>query len=78
MADTATAAPGAESAPLRGWLDRLQASPTPGHTAYGQTLQQEGCAQMATLHRLATPEQRQKAVATLAKYEADLRQLAQP
>lgn len=78
LADTASAAPGAESGPLSGWLVRLQASPTPGHMAYTRRLQEEGCAQMATLHRLATPAQRQKAVTTLAGYEADLRRLAQP
>lgn len=77
LADTASAAPGTESAPLAGWLARVQASPTPGYTAYTRRLQEEGCAQMATLHRLATPAQRQKAVTTLANYEADLRRLAQ-
>lgn len=78
LSDTAKAPAGAESAPLAGWLARLQASPTPGYTAYTRRLQEEGCAQMATLHRLATPAQRQKAVATLASYEADLRRLAVP
>ena len=81
-AQTTAAAPSATgtepAAPLRGWLARLQTSPTPGHTAYGLALQREGCAQMATVHRLATPEQRQHAMATLAGYEADLRRLAQP
>lgn len=78
LADTAKAPAGAESQPLAGWLARLNTSPTPGYAAYGRLLQQEGCAQMATLHRLATPAQRQAAASTLAGYETDLRRLARP
>lgn len=61
---------------VRGWLHRLQHSPTPGYPAYAQALTREACEQVATVHRLATPEQRQRAVSTLAGYENELRQLA--
>jgi hypothetical protein len=78
LADTAKAPAGAEAQALTGWLARLSTSPTPGYAAYGRLLQQEGCTQMATLHRLATPAQRQAAASTLASYETDLRRLARP
>lgn len=61
---------------LQGWLSRWQVSPTPGHAAYVKALTREGCGQFATLHRLATPTQRAEAARVLARYEADLRQLA--
>jgi hypothetical protein len=60
----------------RGWLHRLQHSPTPGYPAHAQELTREACEQLATVHRLATPEQRQRTVSTLAGYENELRQLA--
>jgi hypothetical protein len=62
---------------MGGWLDRLQNSPTPGQRTHAQAIVQESCEQWATVHRLATPAQRQRVVQTLADHEATLRQLAQ-
>ncbi|MBY0465844.1 MAG: hypothetical protein K2W33_12970, partial [Burkholderiales bacterium] len=60
---------------VRGWINRLAQSPTPGYTLYSQTLIHEGCDQFAQVHALATPTQLAHAHKVLAGYEADLRQL---
>lgn len=60
---------------VRGWINRLAQSPTPGYSGYSQTLVREGCEQFAQVHALATPTQLAHAHKVLAGYEADLRQL---
>ncbi len=76
VATQAASSPAEATAQVRAWLDRLQRSPTPGYPAYAQALTHEACAQLATVHQLASPAQRQQAANTLAKYESDLRQLS--
>ena len=61
---------------VQGWLERLLTPPAPAQQAHHQALAREGCAQLARMHQLATPEQRRHAAATLGRYESELRQLA--
>lgn len=59
-------------------MARFTDSPTPGYNAYLQASVQHGCRQIALIHNSTTPQQRQRAIATLQQYEADLRTLAHP
>ena len=61
---------------LKGYMDRVLASPDPTYRRYAQTLTREGCSTFAQLHDATTPAQRAKAVLTLEGYERDFRQLA--
>ncbi len=63
---------------IQGHVNRFTDSPTPGYNAYLQASVQHGCRQIALIHNSTTPQQRQRAVATLKQYEADLRTLAGP
>lgn len=63
-------------AQLRGWLARLLESPDAGYREAMQRTREATCAAWAALHDAATPEQRQRAMARVADYAADLRALA--
>lgn len=66
-------------AALRGHLDRLLHSPTPGQQAHSEAHLRHGCAQFAALHNSTTPAQREHAVRTLQSHAGDLQLLsAQP
>ena len=56
-------------------LARLLNSPNPAYRAHMETVQQENCQTLATLHNSSTPAQRQKLVESLAGFEADARSL---
>jgi hypothetical protein len=60
---------------VRGWLERVEKSPDPGHRAYQEALLQENCASFATVHRSTTASQRAHAQQRLRAYQHDLRDL---
>lgn len=72
----AQAAPDTAAERVRGHIERISQSPTPGYAAYSQELVRQGCAQFAQLHNSTTPEQRANAVRVLKGYEDDLRVLS--
>lgn len=65
----------AASAWVQGWLNRLSTSPDADYARASRVWQQETCTQLARLHQLSTPAQRQHARQVLAGYEADARKL---
>jgi len=71
VADTAQA-----TAALRAYSERTSRSPDPVYRAYADTALQENCQTYARLHNSTTAEQRSRAVARLAAYERDARELS--
>ena len=71
VADTAQA-----SAALRAYVERTSRSPDPLYRAYADTMLQENCQTYARLHNSTSAEQRNRAVARLADYERDARELS--
>lgn len=73
-------APGADSAQtlaaLRAYMDRTRRSPDPLYRSQSEATVQQNCQTYARLHNTTTPEQRNRAVARLATYERDARELA--
>ena len=61
---------------LRGYLDRSVQSPDPAYRAYAQASVQENCRTYALLHNATSTQQRARAVARVAAYERDARELA--
>ncbi len=61
---------------LRAYLQRTVQAPDPAYRAYAQTSIQESCATYAQLHNSTNAEQRARAVARVAAYERDARDLA--
>lgn len=57
------------------WWQRSLDSPDAAYRAQLARLQTEACENLAELHNLATPSQRQRLLAKLQGYEADLRSL---
>lgn len=74
----AQAEPASAGQRIQAHLNRFTDSPTPGYNAYLQSTVQHGCRQLALIHNSTTAQQRQRAVATLQQYGADLRTLASP
>ena len=62
-------------AQLRAYRDRVSRSPNAAYQAYSDKLTKESCASFAVLHNSTTSEQRRRAVARLAAYERDVREL---
>ncbi|WP_237288569.1 DUF6279 family lipoprotein [Variovorax sp. PAMC 28711] len=60
---------------LHAYIQRIAEPPAGPWRDYQNTLLQEGCLYVATLHNATTPAQRQKAVERLRAYEADVRDL---
>lgn len=58
----------------QGWLDRLHNSPNPEYTRAARGWQEDACIQMAQLHQLSTPMQRQHARDILRDYERQAKQ----
>lgn len=58
------------------WWQRSLDSPDPAYRAQFERVLAEGCQQLAELHNRATPAQRQRLLAKLQGYEADVRALA--
>jgi len=61
---------------LRAYVERTSRSPDPLYRAYAATALQENCQIYARLHNSTTAEQRNRAVARLAAYERDARELS--
>jgi len=61
---------------LRAYWSRTAQSPDPAYRAYARTTIQESCSTYALLHNSTSPAQRARAVARLAAYERDARELA--
>lgn len=61
---------------LRSYLRRTMESPDPAFRAYAQSTIQENCITYAQLHNSTSAEQRARAVARIAAYERDARELA--
>lgn len=68
--------PAQAQALLRGWMDRLQASPDPSWQAHQKVLLEENCAIAAGLHNAAGPAQRARAIERLQGWQRDLGELA--
>ncbi len=64
------------TAALQGYLDRLLVSPDPAYRSYAQAATLENCRTYALLHNHTTTQQRARAIARLAAYERDARELA--
>ena len=64
------------TAALRGYRERLLRSPDPLYRAYSEAAIQENCQTYAQLHNSTTAPQRARAVARLAGYERDAREVA--
>ena len=60
---------------LRSYRERVNHSPNAAYQAYSDKLTKESCASFTVLHNSATSEQRRRAVARLAAYERDAREL---
>lgn len=63
---------------LRGYVDRSLTSPDPAYRAYFQAATLENCQTYAQLHNSASAQQRTRAIARVAAYERDARELARP
>ena len=61
---------------MRGFLERVQASPDAAYRVYQEQLIQEGCRTFAATHNSTTAAQRENAVRRLRAYQRDLRELA--
>jgi hypothetical protein len=61
---------------LRGWADRIEASPRPAYRRYADQLTRYNCQFTAELHNGMSPAQRLAAAAKLKGWETDLRALA--
>lgn len=61
---------------LRAYLERTVQAPDPAYRAYAQTTIQENCLTYAELHNSTNAQQRGRAVARVAAYERDARDLA--
>jgi hypothetical protein len=61
---------------LQAYLNRTVQAPDPAYRAYAQTTIQENCVTYAQLHNSTSAEQRARAVARVAAYERDARELA--
>lgn len=61
---------------LRAYAERTARSPDPLYRAYADAVLQENCQTYARLHNSTTAEQRNRAVARLAAYERDARELS--
>jgi hypothetical protein len=64
------------SAALRAYVERTSRSPDPLYRAQADSALQENCETYARLHNSTTAEQRARAVARLAAYERDARELS--
>lgn len=64
------------TAALRAYAERTARSPDPIYRAYADTSMQESCQTFARLHNSTSAEQRNRAVARLAAYERDARELS--
>ena len=64
------------TAALRGYVERTLRSPEPLYRAYADNALQENCQTYARLHNSTSAEQRSRAVARLAAYERDARELS--
>lgn len=64
------------TAALRAYVERTSRSPDPLYRAYAEPALQENCQTYARLHNSTTAEQRSRAVARLAAYERDARELS--
>lgn len=64
------------SALVHGYLERVTRSPDAAYRAHAQAAVQDNCATYAALHNSTTAEQRARAVARVAGYERDARELA--
>ena len=63
-------------AALRGYLDRTLQSPDPAYRAYAQAATLETCRTYALLHNNTSTQQRARAIARVAAYERDAREVA--
>lgn len=61
---------------VRGYLERVQASPDAAYRRYEQGVIEESCRGIAALHNSTTPAQREAAVRRLRAYQRDLRELS--
>ncbi|MCU0763598.1 MAG: DUF6279 family lipoprotein [Hydrogenophaga sp.] len=61
---------------VRGHIERIARSPTPGYADYSRSLVQHGCAQFAALHNSTSEAQRAQAVSALKGYTDDVIRLA--
>jgi len=68
--------PAAAPASVRGYVQRVMASPTPGYDNYLASLVRHGCAEFSALHNSTDAAQRTHALGVLQGYEEDLRALA--
>jgi len=73
---TARPAPQQVGALLRAYLTRTSRSSDPAHQTYAQNAIQENCALYAQLHNSTSAAQRTRAVARVAAYERDAREVA--
>jgi hypothetical protein len=64
------------SAAIQRLVQRGMQSPDPRYAAYQETLIQEGCRSLATVHNSTTAQQRQNAVRRLRAYQRDLEELS--
>ena len=73
-------APGADPAQsltaIRAYMERVSRSPDPLYRSQSEAAIAQNCQTYARLHNSASPEQRSRAVARLAAYERDARELA--
>lgn len=72
----AKARPEQAEALVRGHIERIARSPTPGYADYSRRLVQHGCAQFAALHNSTSEAQRTQAVSALRGYADDVVRLA--
>lgn len=63
---------------LRGYLDRLQASPDASYRKYEQEVIAETCGVISVIHNSTSPAQRDAAVRRMRAYQRDLRELTSP
>ncbi len=63
---------------LRGYLERLQASPDASYRKYEQDVIAETCGIISAIHNGASPAQRDSAVRRMRAYQRDLRELSSP
>ena len=60
---------------VRRLIESGMQSPDTGYRAYQETLIQEGCRNVATVHNSTTLQQRQHAVRRIRAYQRDLEEL---
>ena len=63
---------------LRGYFERLQASPDANYRKYEQDVIAETCGVISFIHNATSPAQREAAVRRMRAYQRDLRELSSP